>query len=220
MKTLTLYEQIGIVIPGAILLAAIAALAPAAKSYLRADGLTLGDFGLFLVLSYATGHVVAAAGNLLEWIIWKAFRGMPTMWVTHDPPTRLLTDDQRNALRVRITERFGYECPPLRGLPRERWKPIFAQLYADVLARGAPRVETFNGLYGLNRGLAGAMLGVIITAAVVGSPHVIPIALTAGALALVFAYRMYRFSVRFATELYVTFLNPVRPQTPAPAQTN
>jgi hypothetical protein len=211
VKTLTFYEQVGILIPGAVLLASIASLVPTTKDFLVGEGLSLGDFGLFLILSYAAGQGVGAVGNVWEILLWKPFGGMPSMWVTHDPP-KLLNGEQVTALQKRVFERFGYEVPPLRGLPAKRFSPFFAQLYADVMATNPARMETFNGLYGLNRGLAGALVAVIIAVLILQPSHATRIIVGASALLLVFTFRMYRFGVRFATELYMSFLNTAQRQ--------
>ena len=72
------YEIVGVIMPGSVLLFGMALLFPDLKSLFFAQGFSLGELGLFLVLSYVTGHLIQAIGNLLEFIVWKGFGGMPT----------------------------------------------------------------------------------------------------------------------------------------------
>ena len=63
--------------------------------------------------------------------------------------------------------------------------------------------HTFNGNYGLNRGLAAACVALAMVAATQAQWYVVIGFL---ALAIVFAYRAYRFGVHYARELYLQFL--------------
>lgn len=65
------------------------------------------------------------------------------------------------------------------------------------------RIDTFNGNYGLNRGLSTACVALAIAAATQAQWYIV-IGLLA--LAIVFAYRAYRFGVNYARELYLQFL--------------
>jgi len=207
VKNLTFYEQVGILIPGSVLLASIGMLIPTLQPTISGNGVTVGALGLFLILAYAAGQAVAAVGNGLEKIVWLFFGGMPSDWITHDPP-KLLTDAQIQIVRDRIRERLGYAIPNITGLPRKQWQPIFRQVYADVLANNPGRVETFNGNYGLNRGLAAALISVMIAVSIVRPTQTALIEPIVALLALIYVYRMYRFAVHFAREVYYAFINP------------
>jgi hypothetical protein len=58
---------------------------PTLNALVVKDGVTLGQFGIFLLLSYAAGHFIAALGNVLESALWRPFGGMPSDWVTREP---------------------------------------------------------------------------------------------------------------------------------------
>ena len=64
MNKLTFYEQVGIVIPGSVLVFGLLLFFPALQTVLTKDGVSLGDFGIFVLLSYAAGHLIAALGNV------------------------------------------------------------------------------------------------------------------------------------------------------------
>lgn len=65
------------------------------------------------------------------------------------------------------------------------------------------RIETFNGNYGLNRGLSASCMALALVAATQVQWTVVIGFLV---LAAVFAYRAYRFGVHYARELYIQFL--------------
>jgi len=93
MKNLSFYEQAGIVVPGAVLLFGLFLIQPDLHDILAKDGITIGALGIFILLAYATGHLVAALGNVLEKVLWWPFGGMPSNWVT-DPKRSLLNEAQ------------------------------------------------------------------------------------------------------------------------------
>lgn len=216
MKPPTFYEQVGIVIPGSVFLLGVLYFAPTFRALFSADGISIGGLGLFLTISYALGHAVAAVGNLLETIYWSLLGGMPTDWIV-TRESRLLGPKQMETLRRLIHTRLGIDVPQLRELNRRDWKPVFGQLYRDVLSCGAGRIDTFNGNYGLNRGLAASVLcliPVIVLLAPADASHLIP---AATILAAIFVFRMHRFGVYFAREVYFCFLNlPPSPKVTQP----
>ena len=82
---------------------------------------------------------------------------------------------------------------------------IVREVYAIVSGAGkAARVDTFNGNYGLLRGLAAAFLALIIVAVALGEGlHVVAVLVI---LLLLAVQRMHRFAVHYATELYTQYL--------------
>jgi hypothetical protein len=93
VKKLTFYEQVGIVIPGSVLLFGLLFFFPSLKDLLAKDGVSVGQLGIFVLLSYAAGHLIAAVGNVLENILWRPFGGLPSDWVVKEK-TNLLSDEQ------------------------------------------------------------------------------------------------------------------------------
>ncbi len=202
MNKPTFYEQVGIVIPGAVFLFGVVQVFPSLRSLLGNDGVSLGELGIFFLLSYAAGHLVAAVGNLAEAIAWRFAGGMPTDWVIK-ADTSLLSPHQRELLDKKAKQHLGMDIATVRGMERKAWWPISRQLYAKVLHRGRPdRIDTFNGNYGLNRGLSAASL--------VGSSRSVRGDVASGIRllipAVVYGYRAYRFAVHYGRELFVQFL--------------
>lgn len=128
---------------------------------------------------------------------------MPSDWVTKSETT-LISPQQRDLLNAKVGSRLGVVVSTIRGLEQKAWRPITRQLYADVMRNGKPeRIDTFNGNYGLNRGLAAACLTLACVGAVEANWRVGAALLLAS---IVYAYRAYRFGVHYAQELYVQFL--------------
>jgi hypothetical protein len=204
MKKLTFYEQVGIVIPGSVLLFGLLFFFPPLKDLLAKDGVSVGQLGIFVLLSYAAGHLIAALGNFAENIFWRPFGGMPADWVVREKTT-LLSDEQRERLSKKVYARLGITVPTVIGMDRKRWFPISRQIYSDVEQNGKPdRIETFNGNYGLNRGLAAGCFALACVAFISGNWRV---GLGLLVFSAVYVYRAYRFGLHYGRELYVQFLS-------------
>jgi hypothetical protein len=70
---MTFYEQVGIVIPGSVLVVGLLFYFPELNTLVAKDGVTLGRFGIFLLLSYAAGHLAWPAPSKLSRGLWAAF---------------------------------------------------------------------------------------------------------------------------------------------------
>jgi hypothetical protein len=210
----TFYEQIGIVIPDSVLLFGILALHPDLRALFTRDGIRIGGLGVFLLLAYATGHLVAAFGNIVEVGLWAMFGGMPSNWVTNND-SRLLTEQQISLLERIIRGRLNLEITGVRGMDKNSWNRIFQHLYRDVLAHSPGRTETFNGNYGLNRGLACAVLALAAYVMIV-TPQYWHAVVALVVVASTYLYRAYRFGVHFAREVFTRFLlfPPQPPEAP------
>src|SRR6516164_7294742 len=175
---------------------------PALQTALTKDGVSLGDFGIFLLLSYAAGHLIAAIGNAAESVLWPLIGGMPTDWITRTDVT-LLSTPQIDLLEKKLENRLGI-TQKVRGLDPKVWWPISRQIYADVAKNGKPdRIDTFNGNYGLNRVLAAATFALAIVSLAEGEKGM---AAALVAAAIVYGYRAYRIARYYAREVYVQFL--------------
>ncbi|QOZ20814.1 hypothetical protein XI02_42105 [Bradyrhizobium sp. CCBAU 21365] len=92
----------------------------------------------------------------------------------------------------------------MAGYDPKKWWPVSRQIYADVGKNGKPdRIDTFNGNYGLNRGLASSCL-VLTVVALTHADWLIAVGLFVAAC--IYGYRAYRFGVHYAGELYLQFL--------------
>jgi hypothetical protein len=178
---------------------------PELRDVLGKDGINLGGLGVFMLIAYATGHLLAALGNLIETGYWRTRGGMPTNWIVGMRP-RLLSPEQIVRLEVAINKRLGLTIKPLRDFNESIWSPICRQIDTDVETHcKTSRVETFNGNYGLNQGLCAAMLALALGGFLI-EPKRWFISLMFAALSAVYLYRMHRFGVHYARELYNQFL--------------
>jgi hypothetical protein len=202
VNKLTFYEQVGMVVPGSVFVFGLLFFFPVLQTVLTKEGVSLGDLGIFLLLSYAAGQLIAAIGNLAESILWRFVGGMPTGWITKTCTT-LLSSNQIDLVERKLEKRLGITAK-IRGLDPKVWWPISREIYVDVSKNGKPdRIDTFNGMYGLNRGLAAATFTLACIAAV-QEKWLIGLGLLV--LTGVYDYRAYRFGVYYARELYVQFL--------------
>lgn len=204
MTKLSFYELTGIVIPGSVLLFGLVLLFPELRSIFASDSISVGGLGLFVLVAYAAGHLIAAIGNLVETVFWYFFGGMPSNWITF-AGQNLISDQQIEQIAERISQRLDLRISSIKGMAVGEWKPFFGQIYRDVLTNNPGRIETFNGNYGLNRGLSAAVLAVAI-ASLISRPDRWALAIGLGAISATYLYRMYRFGVHFAREVYHCFL--------------
>jgi hypothetical protein len=126
-----------------------------------------------------------AVGNIGEKLLWRLPGGMPTDWVVKSE-TSLISRQQRELVEEKLRSRLGINVESIRG------------------AHGKPdRIDTFNGNYGLNRGLAAACF---VLACVAVTQKSWPACVLLAGLTAVYAFQAYRFGVYYARELYLQFL--------------
>lgn len=204
MKTFDFYEFAGVLCPGVVALYSMSVIFPWISPIVHDQSISVGTLGLFVVLSYVAGHLVQALGNLLEPLLWRLFGGMPTDWVRTRRRT-LLTDQQNAAVEERIRIQTGKS---LSSTTQSEWHSAVRSIYAAVANSGhAARIDVFNGNYGLFRGLATAfLLGVV---SILASPSFTfrwSALVFLLACALLATYRLRRFGIHYARELFIQFL--------------
>jgi hypothetical protein len=204
MRDFSFYEQVGIILPGVVLVVGLSLIIPELRPYAPTPETDLGALGILLVVAYAAGHLVAGVGNFVERVFWFPFGGMPSNWVIGAKP-RLLTSAQIQTLRTRLKSRCSLDVD-LATIGQADWDKCFQQLYRDALVNAPGRIEVFNGNYGLNRGLASALL-VVLAVALAKCALDLQTGLIVGAMTALMLYRMHRFGRHFAREVLLGFLN-------------
>jgi hypothetical protein len=212
MDKFDLYEFIGVVAPGSVLLFGGILLFPAVQAIFGVEGIDLGGLGIFLLLSFVAGHLLQAVGNLLEILLWRTFGGMPTDWVLQ-PGQHLLEQTQLERLRRRCSREFEVE---LERVDPRRWATLVREVYAIVKKGGATdRIDAFNRTYGFMRGVGSAFL-VLALAIVVQDPQDWRWSLASAIAASLAFLRMVRVGKRYGRELFVEFIR-VAPDVVRPA---
>ncbi len=217
MNKLNVYEFAGIIAPGALTIFGLSRIFPDIGVLVKDEKISFGEFGLLLILAYVAGHLVQALGNLIEIAWWGLWKGMPSDWPrsrSHD----LLAPQQTQALQAKVRENLKIECPnDLNTLDQKHWFSITRQIYAAVKKAGqAERIDIFNANYGMFRGIAASLVVVIIAAAFEVGKRIFPLSLGLVIAAGLALFRMHRFGVHYARELFVQFLNVRLEETEAP----
>ncbi len=206
-KGFDLYEYTGILVPGYLLLVGIALLHPEAKSFLLSVNFTVGHFGLSVLLAYSAGHLLQALGNMIEYLWWELYGGMPTDWVRTGKHF-LLAPDQIVMLKNKMSAILGLSVKnELQEYSKEEWSSIIRQVYAAIDGDNrSKRVDIFNGQYGLNRGIGASFLFLlVVTLLYYGlSSWSIQIWLCAGFVVSI--YRMHRFGRNYGHSLFMSFI--------------
>jgi hypothetical protein len=194
------YEYAGIIMPGAVVVMALVWVFPESRALFSKEGVTFGEFGLFIVIAYAAGQLVQAVGNYLEWVWWKCWGGWPSGRVLCG---KYLSTDQHRRLRDALRPVLGDADPCKLSEPEKL--AIVREVYSEIAGAGkASRVDTFNGNYGLMRGLAAAFV-MTFALAIVTSQGIIALCVLA-VLFLLAIHRMHRYGRHYATELFTQFL--------------
>jgi ABC-type Fe3+ transport system permease subunit len=68
-RTFDFYEYAGVIVPGAVLMLGLCFLFPDARDMLGKDGLTFGEFGVFVIVAYAVGQLVQGIGNFIDFVV-------------------------------------------------------------------------------------------------------------------------------------------------------
>lgn len=199
------YEYIGVIAPGAVVVFALTFVSPQMKQFIVSGGTTVGGLGFYLILSFIAGHLLQGLGNWFEKVFWNFFSGMPTSRVKAKNQT-LLAAEQRVLLATKISELYP-EIVDLEQLEEKEWYAITRELYTIIESAGrSSRIDAFNRNYGLLRGV-----GVSFLITTLGSFFFM--GLTGWKITVVLAfcsilaiYRMHRFGILYARELFVQYL--------------
>ena len=216
MKKFDFYEFAAVLCPGALLLFALTRLIPELGFLRNKESFSFGDLGVFVLLAYVAGQLVQAVGNVIAYVWWKCWSGLPSDW-PRSGKHKLLAGQQTSALPAKMAELVALNARSGIGdFAADDWYMITRQIYAVVRHAGrSARIDIFNGYYGMFRGLAAALLLVIVAVAVqrgFGHPRLYILLVGAFVLAM---FRMHRFAVNYARELFVQFLATQKTDKPA-----
>jgi len=200
-RTFDFYEYAGVIVPGAILLMGLIWFFPETRVLFSKEGVTFGELGIFIILAYAAGQLTQGIGNVLEWLFWRPFGGFPSVQIFDG---KFLSTDQKARVTDALRTLSGSE-QDLTKLSEPERLAIVRQVYSRVSAAGqATRVDTFNGNFGLMRGLAASFALLVVAAAFTSK---LTVTLAVAALLLLSLQRMYRFGRHYAIELFLRYIS-------------
>jgi hypothetical protein len=207
MYKLDFYEFVGILAPGVVFLVGLGYLFPDLESQMIANNISIGDFGILLIISYVSGHVVQSVGNLIEKVYWWFWGGEPTDWV-RTKKHYLISVGQIIALKQKISQQLINEhVEDIDKLNYESWRSLTRQISARIVSMGMGfRINLFNGNYGLFRGISSVFISLL--AIMLLNIHIFNIKLIFGLIFLIVLslYRMHRFGCNYAKELFTQFI--------------
>lgn len=198
MSSFDAYEYVGVIVPGALPTLAAALLFPELSSFLHSEGFALGDFGIFLIISFVIGHVVQMFGGLID-------RAQDMLGI--GKADRALNNREKWFGRAQWAEFESLFANLVSANPssidKNNYDQAIRATYAVVRAEGrAHRVDAFNRNFGMCRGLvAGSLLTIALLFATGGSQHIYYAMLIFGFLSVPLFVRMRRFSHLFIAEL-------------------
>ena len=200
-RTFDFYEYAGVIVPGAVFTLGMLWLFPDSRALFSKEGVTFGELGLFIIIAYAAGQLIQGVGNWIEWLWWKAWGGYPSKRVLAG---HLISADQHKRV-IEALRKDGKVTTDVTTCALPECLAIVREVYSVVAAGGkAARIDTFNGNYGLSRGLAASLLVLLVTAIVLAKGLYVIAALVA--LLFLALQRMHRFGKHYALELFIQYL--------------
>jgi hypothetical protein len=196
-RTLDFYEFTGILVPGVLFLLGMGYLAPpGAKIAPLLLPENVGAAVIHLVLAYGVGHLVQAIGNFLETGYWWVQSGMPTDW-PFSKPTREFPLSYREPL---LTWTDGGDVNSI-----DDWRRRVAIARAAIMSRGlGARLLTFNGNYGMFRGMAAIGVLFLLVAWYFRPNHLLATYALILAATILATYRMHRFAKHYGKEFFAS----------------
>lgn len=196
------YEFIAVIIPGALPTFAASLLVPEIANVLSTEGVELGEFGIFLIVSFVVGHVVQWIGNLIENAedhLGVGKRDLPFA------KKRPIPEDQWARFEKCVSQVTGEAD---RKVGRDNYSTVIREVYSHLqAAQKTQRIDVFNPTYGLCRGMvAGALLTTFLILLLGTSDTYHYAGLVFAVLAVPLYVRMRRFSRLYMTEIVSQFL--------------
>ncbi len=207
MKDWDFYQIAGVIAPGMVLVVGGSILFFPAyyNGLLAVANVSLGSFGVGLILAYVAGQLLQAIGNGVEAVWWRLWGGMPTDWI-RTSKHEIVAPAQRELVQSRVRDIINDSSFTLSHATNKHWHVITRQIYAAVAAANrSARVDIFNGNYGLCRGIAAALL-LLLAGSTVVHWREWKIEVVLALLMTLAVYRMHRFGVRYGRELFVQYL--------------
>ncbi|MDP3935493.1 MAG: hypothetical protein Q8Q56_00645 [Alphaproteobacteria bacterium] len=198
------FEFKSIIIPGGYVLSFLLITHPSLESFIAT--ITLGGFSLFVFLSFIVGQLINSLSYFPEKLLWYFFGGMPTDWVFGENRQKkkwikILTETQILKLDAVIQKKLIID---LNSLHSNDYRAVVHQLRLNIHNDKLQRLVEHNTNYCLHRSLstASALLACYLFFIYAWTIGIILIICS-----FLFLYRMYRFGIYYARELFLQFIN-------------
>lgn len=202
-----LYEILALILPGSVLLFGLSKLIPDLMLFSIDKDFSAGEFGIFILIAYAVGHIVQVLGGVVEFF-WRQIRGDPMDWIKTGKK-QLIFSFQTKDLEGKISKKLGIPADKfhLEELSRKEWLNMLKQMQIAVESAGrTARLDKFEAIYMMCRGLIAALLLLAITSALTINLTYWYIPYILLALSFILLYRMSRFERHSTRELFIQFL--------------
>ncbi len=215
MKAFSFYDTVGVIAPGTVLIAGglILFFPKYSNDLLKLANLSLGSLGIGLILAYVAGEILQAVGDAVEMAWWWLWGGMPTDWL-RSGKRDLMAPVQRDLVQSRVRGMICDASFVFSDVTSSHWYAITRQIYAATFAvERSTRIDIFNGIYGLCRGIAAAFL-LLLGVSVIVQWQAWRIEIILAMLTVLTLYRMHCFGVHYGRELFIQYLQlPIIPST-------
>lgn len=207
MSRFDFYEFAGVLAPGVAFVVGMSLIFQEIGEFVQKPNFSLGDLGVIVIIAYITGHLLQGIGNILESIYWAFWGGRPTDWV-RSKKHKLISEGQVLDVGKRLkTTLVEEKVSTIHELSKNAWASITNEMYGSIKAAELDaRAHIFNGNYGLMRGIAAALL-LIMVIMLVNDPASWKVALFVLAGFILAMFRMHRFGRHYAREVFTSYLN-------------
>lgn len=197
------YEFVAVIIPGALPTLTASLLIPEVAEVLKTEGVELGAFGIFLIVSFVVGQVVHVVGNVIE--SFEEMLGVGRSSMPFCRRRRPVTPEQWGRFERLYRESFRGERT---SISRETWTPVAKEVYARLRTEGrTDRIDVFIRTYGLCRGMVAGAISTSALIVCLGGPDTWQLALMVfGFISIPLYIRMRHFSALYVGELVTQFL--------------
>lgn len=221
MDKLNLYDTIGGLIPGTLLVAGIAVLFPSLGAGLAAGLPDAFLVAALLAASLVGGLFVQTIGSMCEWLLFKIFGGRPSdLALQGRLRERYLPKDAAKRIRETLAARFGSEASD---------HSLFLRALTEAESCDTSRAKAFNAQYGYLRSIV-FLIPVLLLSMIASrfwgraSSWTEPVFwLAIGgllALDLLFAWRAWQRGVYYAREVLLTAERLERNRSAPPTPTD
>jgi hypothetical protein len=222
MKQFSLYDIVGVLAPGTVIVVGISIIFPSTSGPLIPNDLSGGELGLVVLLSYVVGNIVAGLSNIFERPYWALTGGIHTARARKNDGIIITVSEFEQLQRKLQAVGILNEGEVIQRLEADKWWAITRQIDAFLDSRKlTERLQLFNAQFGMNRGIAMAFLIILAMTLMTFGIRQWKIELLLAGCTAVSIYRMHTFSLHYAQKLFRTFLTaPEKPFPSAPSDSD